>query len=741
MKCDSATPSNRSSQPTRKTPKVLAPRKAGNKNLQFAKKLDEIKHIYALYGAIDGLSISYSSVKYWFDLLCATNKNSASDLMHGWMLTPEGIAAVAVESIVLISFSFLANVFSDKDPNKAKRFIAVVWPYLRDGLKGLKSGYKGVRGALQVAEMLTGQDIRNLILPLGLLLSGLYVCVRLWNRHVRSTRKTMMDENKQLLLAILDPQNPKYKTKLTDDDIKAILENEIKKQKDWERYVTLLAAACGGLIDGAYLYLSVVTLAALVPPVFIAMLICSVIYSITCIITRIYEEYDFQRKLDATGAKIKLAVCARQLEEIVDELRKSAEDTAAMATQISRVPTNEAEPAPPELPGLIAQRALELSRQKELLKKLQTAMGEFVTKRNELSSFLSLSALSAALAGLKNGLAAYGALASVMFGVAAVNAMFLVAFPPAFLIAGIITGMVFLIAFMTHSLIKNYVQLREQEKIGQKRHAALTEMVAFVERAIEAETLTTDDLNPMKCNDAIKTAMFAPSSEKLYYEEGFEVLRALGSGVAKGQKSVDFVLNPLLELDSAGHCHDTPLTLWVTAASATVYAGTFALRAVARGFGRPQPGSDVAPNLTVPTVPTVGSELNLMRHDNEPPNTPPASPPPPPPPSSPTLFGQNGCIDGVMIRPKQQPSGIGGEALGGGRSPAAASPQKVRFLTPTDNIPATVSSSSNSPPYSPNFFPSSTVRFVPIAPVLPVRAVSVDHLPSVVDDDKALGLV
>ncbi len=51
--------------------------------------------------------------------------------MHDWMLTKEGAFAVGIESVTLIAFSLLANIFKDDDKNVFKRHIAAVWPYCR----------------------------------------------------------------------------------------------------------------------------------------------------------------------------------------------------------------------------------------------------------------------------------------------------------------------------------------------------------------------------------------------------------------------------------------------------------------------------------------------------------------------------------------------------------------------------------------------------------------------------------
>src|SRR5665647_549171 len=69
-------------------------------SLLEAKKLHEAKWIYALYGVLDGLSTSFSMLKYFFDMYYV-NSRLSSDMVHDWILTPWGFAFVVVESTVL----------------------------------------------------------------------------------------------------------------------------------------------------------------------------------------------------------------------------------------------------------------------------------------------------------------------------------------------------------------------------------------------------------------------------------------------------------------------------------------------------------------------------------------------------------------------------------------------------------------------------------------------------------------
>ena len=86
-----------------------------NNLILSAKKLDEAKWIYGLYGAMDGLSTSFSMLKYFFDMYYTSNpsKVSSSDALRNWSLTPTGVAFLTIESLFLIGCAIVGNTVDD----------------------------------------------------------------------------------------------------------------------------------------------------------------------------------------------------------------------------------------------------------------------------------------------------------------------------------------------------------------------------------------------------------------------------------------------------------------------------------------------------------------------------------------------------------------------------------------------------------------------------------------------------
>ncbi len=681
-------------------------------NRRVAKQLHEAAYVYALYGALDGLSLSYSMVKYCFDLLYTDSSLSSSDLMHDWMLTPAGMAAAAIESITIIAFSILANIFDDKDKNAFKRYVAVVWPYCRDTMKGLKNAYKGVRSTLQAAGMLVGQDLRYLMVPVGLVFGALSILNRIWYRQMKDQRKSMQKDNADLLLEIqancrfhwmecvpgntssyknsyilvgqqlyyvkpdgtidivvlshverflddlkkLNTGNKKtlylteeltqnlitansghIATRVFDAETCAEFRQRIGKQSAGVRTQAFFSQAYSGVVDGLYLYMGAMGLAALAPPVFMVMTVFSVIFTLTCIATRMYEEYEYQRKLVSTQAEVELAICGKELEVLFATLQGISEQLSDPIDESVR-------------------EAL-TAEQQAIMKALENKMEQFETAQKFLHSQVTLSYKAAALAGLKNGLAAYGAIASVMFAVATVTAILMVAFPPALLIACMVAGMACLFGFLAHSLISNYWHLQKQRPQEPEPNTQLSELL----KSIKDKRKEVRELKPTEIKEAILDGMVVDPSPQFFFQEWFEVFRSLFSGIAKGQKSVDYTLNPLQEVDDRGHYHDSSIMLWVSAISSMVYAVGLALRAYARGFSQDNP-NDRRPK-----------RINKIRSDDG------------------KLHSLDRDNDAVELLPR--PSGI--EGTGGGLRPLPDSLQQKRPSLPEKTYPRQRFFSSN----------------------------------------------
>lgn len=533
----------------------------------LAQKFDKDRHVYYTYAALDSLSSSYSMFKYFFDLCISSND---PNLMHDMMMTPGGIIAITLETIFLVAFSVLAVKFENEKEDSFKKFIATAWPYFRDVMKGLKNAYKGWRSAVVAVSLIGGLDIKYLMAPVGLVLGIFAAANRFWLRGMVEDRKVMMNTNEQLRKEI------KQLLFLTREGRQFYL-RQIKYQSDNTRWLSYLSVGLGGFLDGLYLYVGVLGLAALSFPMFIAMVAICAFYTLACVVIRVYEEYDFQMRLFITQTKCKLELIAKELEttysiflSLQSKSNKNQEDL------------------------------LDLIR---LRKEIYSVLNEFEEHRKLLRKQLTNTYLTATLIGLKNGLYAYGAVASIIFFSASILVLCGVGFPPALLVISVLLGLVFVVGFIIHSLVVNYKHLNMEQTKVERPYDHLNDMKNKIKLNLEIE----EPLEAGAFHQSVKDGLSVDPSPQFFFQEWFEVLRSLFSGFGKGQKFVDFAGNSMQDLDEQGHYHDTTIMYVLALFSAILFGATLALRAFARGFGR----RPLAQEATEPVASEALTKLNI----------------------------------------------------------------------------------------------------------------------------------
>ncbi|MDR3442028.1 MAG: hypothetical protein P4L65_03315 [Legionella sp.] len=516
-----------------------------------ATKLHNNRQIYHAYAVLDSLSSSYSMFKYFFEVFIS-NSNDL-DLMHEIMTSPEGIAAITAEVLFLVGFSFLASYFDEDDNEKnknngAQQFIVDAWPYVRDVMKGLKNAYKGWRGTVQVMSLLSGANLKYLIVPVGLVLGVLAAANRFWLRSVREERKTMKRANSTLLKQIRES------TKLSGTDTDIYRDRIQRGDPSSRKHIyALWAAGIGGLIDGMYLYMGVMSLALLPTPAFIAMVAISIFYTVACIISRVYEEYDYQLDLEMTQTKCELAVISKTLELNYAELLVLQEKE---------------DKQPDDMTDIM-----------RLQKNIKRFLGDFDALRTLLKSQSTHSYLTASLLGIKAGLFAYGVLAGLLFMVVSVFLISAAVFPPALLIACIVSGLVLMMAVTAYSTRTHYLHLKNQKKDEDEPYAKIQHIMDEFNNE-----LTQDEFKA-----ALKNGASPEASPKFALQEWCEVFRSFFSGISKGNNFATFVETPFMDNDGADHAHDSPVTGMLAFGSAALFSIVLALRALARGLGRDDP--------------------------------------------------------------------------------------------------------------------------------------------------------
>ncbi|MFA5960538.1 MAG: phage holin family protein [Tatlockia sp.] len=529
----------------------------------LAKKLHKSNKVYSVYAGLDGLSLSSSMFFYATELYLNDLSLSTADAVHDWMVTPAGLIAAASGSVALIAFSVLATQFSDDDANAFKRYTAILWPYARDALKALKNSYKGWRSQVLLMTRLGVENLNPLIVPVGVLLGGIALLNRLIFRWMLEERKVMMTVNAKLLSTIKS-------TKYTWETIYKIAKTQ--NQSTEKRFLSLLCQVVAGSIDSLYLYVGILGLSAVMPPLLVIMSAVTSVYVVAHIATRLYEEYDYQRKLDIAIVKVDLATGFKKIDWAYTELHKISLEIAS---------------GNPLLDYKSLQR-----RQTNFNYLFELETKRFMANYKTLHSLSTLHFTSAFLAGAKNGIAAYGALASVLLGIATILALTSTAFPAALLVTSVFFGLALLTGFIAFSLVSAYRYWKKEVK-AQKIDDALSsekDSLSKIEELLANVKSKSKKLEPEAVRKTIEDGMVVDSSSQLPFQEWFEVIlemiRSGWSGIRQGVKAISLLLNPFEQADELGHYHETHFMLALMVVSAVVHSIVFALRAFCRGFGR-----------------------------------------------------------------------------------------------------------------------------------------------------------
>lgn len=311
------------------------------KATDLAKDLHKQGDINTIYGAADGYNNFYGGFRIASSLTLKTDTIRISEFSD----SPEGIAIILAASLGFAAFGVMGNRFKDDDKFWLKRLFAITWPYVRDAIKGGKNGGKGVQSFLSMLKYFHVETV-----PLNMSLIGGSVALlglinRVWMRSMIIERKQKSALTEELvaeleLLKKIRILSDEY-LKLEESEEKAKIKEKIKligeslqknkfhfnddeffekqlknlrlftnfnylqthldtlKQSTAFKTKSYISSAIGGLIDGLYTYLGILVICGTLAPVqFIPLLIAGSLFITLNIISRIFEDHEFQYKLD-----------------------------------------------------------------------------------------------------------------------------------------------------------------------------------------------------------------------------------------------------------------------------------------------------------------------------------------------------------------------------------------------------------------------------------------------------------
>lgn len=445
----------------------------------WAAALDKKGVIYTVWGALDGLNLSYSMIKYANELL-ANNRAFAASISPD-IFSPLPFLLKTLILALAALFSMGGNSFKEKDQVFLKSILAKIWPYIRDITKGLKNAYKGIRDFLKILSLaIPGTYFFGLLIPLGLFLGVFSAFCRMVIRYLVARRKRIMDLHKKRIKDLEEEGRE--------------LESKPKSyygQSKREKILGFGLVGFGGVIDSFYLYLGVVVMVPLASPLFLAFSLCALVFITLQIINRVFEEYNYQKQVNILRVKAKLFSLFKQIEKIKEELH----------------------------PG------------QGLSDQLQSLYQRFNRKKDKLEGLVRPSLFLNILQGFKNALPFYGVLISALL---AVNTI--VALAPAVMVVILaainVIGLLSL-AFFAYWAIKSakfshkntaFPLVNAKTSLNASCEKIFFEKKAWSSFERSAKHLVTSDSS-------------APS-----FPERFEVGRSFFSGYNKGFKLIDYTL-------------------------------------------------------------------------------------------------------------------------------------------------------------------------------------------------------
>ncbi len=438
--------------------------------------------------------------------------------------------------------------------------VASYWPYARDCLKAMKNTDTAVRNVFVLTDLLiVGREYHMLATPIGLALGIAAAYNRTWLRKIRSERRAVVKQNKEQLKSVRQQLGKAFVNDSlnTLDDWNLLFEEMHQDALEQDRRIQLqkkapyfglyahLSGAASAVFDSPYLYFGALNLAVLsvASGLFIFIASASVFYALICIVTRIYEENNMQRELLASQLELKLALSIKKIQLLLAQEKWLKKESLSLDK-------NSAEEKQQQLKQALNQEWLK----SELLK-------------NKLLFQTQFSWLFILMTGIKNALDTYGALASLMFLIAAINLVILVPNLPILVVCFVSLGLGAMLLFPAIALIKHALQEKTETPFEAKKKSTL-QFFSDVELELTG-----------------KTSEYQKSSDPDFWDEILEIGRGACSGGRKGINVIERFMAIFQERGADGHYHDTH-EMWPFAwVSAGVFSIVFAIKRFAR-FGK-----------------------------------------------------------------------------------------------------------------------------------------------------------
>lgn len=375
--------------------------------------------------------------------------------------------------------------------------------------------------------------------------------------------------------------------------------NKIQKQDAWTTWLEPISSGGSAIGNGLYFYFFVakMTIKYLSPNMAFFMLAASAGLFLICMVTRVAESLDFQRRLQVTILRTEVELSKKdsvmlheQLENLldneedVDESKLSETITVLKSSMQHR--QDQLKLHDIEITTSVLSESLSQHKTATLLlwNELRDELKLSNALQEKLRVKLDRSYWAAALEGMQNGLAIQGAVSSFSFMVSSLCYVSAAACPPAFIIGCLVVGIAAIVVSCLQGIISHFFYL---EKVEQTK---LELSLQF--RGEMLKKMTSDNLSmPNDSRDDVYKSLDCVNNQPLEPPVDFvviewsEIFRLLFKGMVKGHNAAMEFFGRLLE--------NTDCEWWmlpiVLAGGALSFAAALGMRATAKGFavGRP----------------------------------------------------------------------------------------------------------------------------------------------------------
>lgn len=361
------------------------------------------------------------------------------------------------------------------------------------------------------------------------------------------------------------------------EDIKSELTENTDRSKHAHnnRIACYLSAGYDGLTGGLYYYMGLISLITLSPEMLFAVAAISTGCLIASIITRLQQEWEYDKKLRIEEQKAQLIFIVKDFQIKLAKVGLLTLEMKQIQEKLKTLNVSN-EQNKSDLEAELNNKTQEMNTDNTNTENMQT---EIVAHYNKLLETSSISYREAILIGLGHGLTAHGTLVCGVFATALIGKVFFAATLPQIIIP-LCLAISLLMTIAAIAIAISYVsQYKDKQEQNKTRHKETLERI--VNKIKKAETINV--FAELDHQSGFADLCDGTPFISWTLTSWLEILRATGSGMMKGLKSIDFLSFAFFDASSQyDHKHDDPILSVILVVSLALYTIIWCLRALAK---------------------------------------------------------------------------------------------------------------------------------------------------------------